>query len=98
MARRRTRGQLVDEPDEADEVFSCDDGPLLSGAEDESVVCDRCEQTLLLGISRESACAHILRLLPSLALAGTAAANRPFPLVIECGCGAYNRIWPVIPR
>lgn len=98
-AMRKSRGQLIAEPEDEDTCLCVpDEGPLLTGEEKASVVCGRCERTLLLGVSREGACAAIRDNYGAWPGAkGTAAENRPFPLVIECDCGAMNRIWPVIP-
>lgn len=95
--RRKTRGQIVEDAgDEA--VFGVDEGPLLSGDENENVLCGRCDRTLLLGVARENAW-RALRSTMGLAdpHAGTAAADRPYPVYVECDCGATNRIWPIIP-
>lgn len=102
LGRRKHRGQPVAEADVGDEdvLFGPDEEegwPLLSGSDADDLICYRCEQTLLLGLTRENACRAALEEWDLFENDGTAAALRPFPFVILCDCGAYNRVWPLIP-
>jgi hypothetical protein len=95
--RKKSRLQLVDEPGDEDlQLVASDEGPFCSGEEPEDLICGRCDRTLFLGLSRDGVIATVwsASLDPH---SRTAAFGRPFPLVIDCDCGAINRVWPVIP-
>lgn len=99
--RRKIRCELADEIGQEDTCFDISDGegPFLSGDGPEDLLCGRCDRTILLGLSRQDACTKLVTDHgANRHLAGTAAALRPFPLVVECDCGAQNRLWPIVPR
>lgn len=91
-------GDPLEEIDEPLVILCPDDGPALSGGDNETVICGRCERTLLLGISPKHASAAIRRAF-GLAIpnVGTAVEGRPDPAYVQCDCDAMNRVWPLNP-
>ena len=91
--RRKTHLKLTMFSEE-DTGLVCTDGPIFSGkAEtDEDLLCGRCHRTLFLAMTRQDVCVELRRGMPT--RLNPALAQRNFPLVAECDCGAINRVWP----
>ena len=102
--RRKVRLTFAEEQGEEDFCFIApDEGPTFSGDDDEDLICCRCDRLLVRGIRRDAVCgvlkrdADTRRKPEDIPNRGTAVENRPFPLLIQCDCGTFNRIWPIIP-
>lgn len=96
--RRKIHLPVVADPGEESVHFTAAEaGPTFSGEDDEDLLCGRCRRTLCLGLRRDHA-ADAVRSAMKFGPPRTAADRRPFPVVIQCDCGAVNRVWPVVPR